>query len=253
MTTSLKPIVRQTTQSLDISKRWKIIEDYLQCKLSNNDIAEKYQVSVKTVETTVQETYKKFQNVRETKTLLATQKRPDVFLQLKSDHIDSSRINQSFLDALSEPDSYVLTDSEMIFCELFVNNGDELQAVEEAGLHVGLNKRDPATYKEAVRLRAFYLRRKPNVAQYLNEIRKKLVVTMENGKTHLQAELLALVEKLRNSSDSRSTASLLKSIELLGKSIGAFDEKITVDNISSDEALDRLMHRMKRADVIEVD
>jgi len=252
MTTSLKPIVRQTTQSLDIAKRWKIIEDYLQCKLSNNDIAEKYQVSVKTVETTVQETYKKFQNVRETKTLLATQKRPDVFLQLKSDHIDSSRINQAFLDALSEPDSYVLTDAEMIFCELFVNNGDELQAVEEAGLHVGLNKRDPVTYKEAVRLRAFYLRRKPNVAAYLNEIRKKLVVTMENGKTHLQAELLALVEKLRNSSDSRSTASLLKSIELLGKSIGAFEEKITVDNISSDDALDRILKRASKAEIVEL-
>ena len=252
MTTSLKPIVRQTTQSLDIAKRWKIIEDYLACKLSNNDIAEKYQVSVKTVETTVQETYKKFQNVRETKTLLATQKRPDVFLQLKSDHIDSSRINQAFLDALSEPDSYVLTDSEMIFCELFVNNGDELQAVEEAGLHVGLNKRDPATYKEAVRLRAFYLRRKPNVAQYLNEVRKKSLSVLSNSKEHLQVELLALVEKLRNNSDLRAITPLLRSIELLGKSEGIFEEKITVDNISSDDALDRILKRASKAEIVEL-
>ena len=252
MTTSLKPIVRQTTQSLDIAKRWKIIEDYLQCKLSNNDIAEKYQVSVKTVETTVQETYKKFQNVRETKTLLATQKRPDVFLQLKSDHIDSSRINQAFLEALSEPDSFVLTDAEMIFCELFVNNGDELQAVEEAGLHVGLNKRDPVTYKEAVRLRAFYLRRKPNVAQYLNEVRKKSLSVLSNSKEHLQVELLALVEKLRNNSDLKAVPSLLRSIELLGKSEGIFEEKITVDNISSDDALDRILKRASKAEIVEL-
>ena len=252
MTTSLKPIVRQTTQSLDIAKRWKIIEDYLACKLSNNDIAEKYQVSVKTVETTVQETYKKFQNVRETKTLLATQKRPDVFLQLKSDHIDSSRINQAFLEALSEPDSFVLTDAEMIFCELFVNNGDELQAVEEAGLHIGLNKRDIVTYKEAVRLRAFYLRRKPNVAQYLNKVRKKSLSVLSNSKEHLQVELLALVEKLRNNSDLRAITPLLRSIELLGKSEGIFEEKITVDNISSDDALDRILKRASKAEIVEL-
>ena len=252
MTTSLKPIVRQTTQSLDIAKKWKIIEDYLQCKLSNNDIAEKYQVSVKTVETTVQETYKKFQNVRETKTLLATQKRPDVFLQLKSDYINSSRINQAFLDCLSEPDSFVLTDAEMIFCELFINNGDELQAVEEAGLHVGLNKRDPVTYKEAVRLRAFYLRRKPNVAQYLNEVRKKSLSVLSNSKEHLQVELLALVEKLRNNSDLRAITPLLRSIELLGKSEGIFEEKITVDNISSDDALDRILKRASKAEIVEL-
>ena len=250
--TALTTITRQTTQSLDIAKKWKIIEDYLQCKLSNNDIAEKYQVSVKTVETTVQETYKKFQNVRETKTLLATQKRPDVFLQLKSDHIDSSRINQAFLDRLSEPDSFELTDAEMIFCELFINNGDELQAVEEAGLHVGLNKRDPATYKEAVRLRAFYLRRKPNVAQYLNEVRKKSLSVLSNSKEHLQVELLALVEKLRNNSDLRAITPLLRSIELLGKSEGIFEEKITVDNISSDDALDRIIKRASKAEIVEL-
>ena len=90
------------------------------------------------------------------------------------------------------------------------------------------------------------------MAQYLNEVRKKSLSVLSNSKEHLQVELLALVEKLRNNSDLRAITPLLRSIELLGKSEGIFEEKITVDNISSDDALDRILKRASKAEIVEL-
>lgn len=251
--TQLKVITRNTKDTIGLAKKWKIIEDYLACKLSTVDIAEKHQVSESTVGKIVQETYKKFQNVKETKTLIATQSRPDVFLQLKKDCIDPERINKGFLELLSEQDSEVLTDNEAIFCELFVNNGDDFIALEESGLHIGLNRKD-SSYRDSLRLRSFYLRRKHNIALRIRDIQKNKLKLMDYGKEHLQGELLALVEKLRNNSDPRSIPSILRAIELLGKSIGAFEEKITIDNINGDDSLDRILNKAKRAnrELIEI-
>lgn len=245
-------IVRNTKDSISIPKKWKVVEDYLACKLSNNDIAEKYQLDPRTVDHIICDLYKKLQNIKETKTLIATQKRPEVFLQIKKDYIDSDRINQDFLDLLSEPDSQVLTDNELIFSELFVNNGDEISALEESGLNVGLKKGDKASYNNSCKLRAFYLRRKTNVATTIRDIQRSKLKVMNMGKEHLQSELLALVEKLRNNTDIRSTSPLLKSIELLGRSIGAFEEKITVETVNGDDVLDRILQKARPADIIEL-
>lgn len=244
---------RNTKESISLPKKWQVIEDYLACKLSNNDIAEKYQLHPKTVDEIIGSLYKKLQNIRETKALIATQKRPDVFLQIKKDYIDSDRINQEFLDLLSEPDSLVLTDNELIFSELFVNNGDEISSLEESGLSVGLKKADRTSYLNSCKLRAFYLRRKSNIATTIRDIQRSKISLMENGKEHLQGELLAVVEKLRNNGDPRSVPSILKAIELLGRSVGAFEEKITIETVNGDDVLDSILSKAKRAQVIELD
>ena len=240
---------RNTLATVQLDKKWKVIEEYLDCKLSNNDIAEKYQLSTDTVENLVKDTYRKFQNVRETKILITTQGQPERFLRLKRDYILSDKINQEFLEKLSEPDSLVLTDNEMLFCELFADHGNEISALEESGLDAGLQKTNVKqdTFNSSLKLRSFYLRRKPNVAGMIKEIQQRKIKVMTSGKEHLQAELLAVVEKLRNNGDPRSVPAIPKSIELLGRSVGAYDDKQTIEVVGGDDALDKILNRAKSA------
>ena len=235
---------RATIQTLDLQKKWKIIEEYLQCKLSDEDIGEKYQVSTSTVRKTIRDTYKEFQTIIETKALLSSQKSPEK-LKYLTESIKSDKINEAFLALLSAENDSVLTDNEYLYAEFVTSHGDEQRSVIDSGLAVGLNSNTPGPYQDAIRIRSFYLKRKSNVAACIRELQKEKLTVMTEGKKNLQSELLALVERLKNHPDIKVLPSLLKSIELLGKTEGIFEEKHTIQNINSDDALDRLLSKVR--------
>ena len=245
--------VRKGSQDIDLPRKWAIIESYLDQNLSVIDIAEKYQMRKNKVEEVISHTYKRFQNVRETNTLLATQGRPEAFNKLYKEHIDPERINKEFLEKLSEDGSYALSIPEMIFCEFFVNNGDELKALKEAGLDCGLAQIDKKSFKDALKLRSFFLRRKKNVATYIKELQIKNVEVLKGGKEHIQAELMALLEKMRNNGDPKAVPSMLKIVEMLGKTIGAFEEKHIVETVNGDDALNNILAKAKKANAEIID
>ena len=237
--------------NLDETLKWKVFEDYLNCKLSLQDMSEKYDVSRDAIESFINRIYKKFQNVRETKMLLQSQKNPKYFMQLKKEHFDPERVNEEFLSMLSEPDSLVLTDNELMYCELFVSDGDEIKAIEGAQLDIGLSKGTDKGYNESIKLRSFYLRRKFNIAEYIKHLQKEKIKVLSTGKEHLQAELLSLIEKLRNNGDPKLVPSILKALELVGRSIGAFEDKQVIEHIGGDDALDKILNKAKAATVTE--
>jgi predicted DNA-binding protein YlxM (UPF0122 family) len=162
--------VRKAADNIPISRKYKIIEDYLDPSLSVAAIAEKYNTTPGAIENVVRRHYQSLQNVRETRVLISSQGAAGLKVATSS-YLNPDKINEQFLEKLSEPDSLYLTDNEMVFAELFNFNGDEIQALEEAklngGLHKPKEKKDREEYYSALKLRAFYLRRKPKVVRYL--------------------------------------------------------------------------------------
>lgn len=239
-------LIRRKSGKLDLKTKWAVIEEYIESKLSNTDIAEKYEISPRAVNRIIDEAYRKFQNVRETKHLIATQRLPDKFRINHVPLIQPEQINESFLQLLSEEDSLVLTDNELLFSEYFVHLGDEKQAVKKSKLDKGLNKGVKKGYEEGLELRSFYLRRKPNVAKYISELQKESLKSISTGRDKIQVELLSVLEKLRNNGDPKVIPQLLKTIELLGRSVAAFEDKQTIEHVGGDDALDRIFKRAQQ-------
>jgi len=238
-------MIRKTTSTINSALRWKIVEEYLKCDLSEKEIGERYQLSETTIKKTVKDLYKELQAIIDTRALVSSQKGTGKYEYLVNS-IKSNNINDKFFSLLSEDDSLVLTDAEYLYCEFFTSHGDEQRSVTDAGLDIGLNRNLPG-YIDAIRIRSFYLRKKPNVAEYIRSLQKEKLQVMVEGKETLQTELLSLVEKLRNHPDTKTIPSLLKSIELLGKSIGAFEDRQVVEHIGGDLALDNILQKAKEA------
>ena len=240
---------KRTGKNTDLPLRWAVIQDYLDCNLNMEAIGEKHSIPVSQVRDIVSSTYKEFQNVRETKLILHNQKSsPDYIVKIKSEYIDPERINREFLERLSPHDSNTLTDYEMLYCEYLSDKGDEVLSVQESGLDVGLNKSDRTKYLNAVKLRSFFLKRKSNIVSYLKELRELKTEEMETqGKVKVQSELLSLIEKLRGSDDPKSITSVLRAIELLGKTKGIFEERQVIEHIDADGSLERILQRAKDA------
>ena len=124
---------KKTIDSINV--KYQILDDYIYSPMTNREISEKYSIHEKTVERHIRNLYKDFLNVRETKALITSQSLP---LNFTKEILDNNQINESFLKLLSEPDSLTLSDNELLFCELYNQDGDEVSALEVAGLAKGL-------------------------------------------------------------------------------------------------------------------
>jgi len=244
-------IVKKAVDNITAKSKYEIIDDYIYSNLTNLEIAEKYGTSEKNVGLIIARHYKALANVRETKMLLQTQVGNQRFTMSKSEVLDTDKINEAFLNLLSEPDSITLTDNELVFCELYNDDGDDVRALEESGLHAGLKKtkdiRDREEYQHALQLRSFYLRRKPNVGAYLLQIKQDKIKSITDGKQFVQSELLAVIERLKAHGSTQSLSTYLKAVESLGRTFGAFDDKLIVEGLSGDSALDKIIARTQEA------
>jgi hypothetical protein len=229
-----------------VSNKYKILEEYIYSGKSNREIGIKLGLAEKTIENVIGRLYKDFCAVRETKSLICEATLP---LNYKSEVLNTNHINDSFLEKLSEPDSPTLSDNELLFAELYNQDHDEVGAIETSKLNVGIRKdsKDTNGYKNALHLRGLYLRKKPNVAAYLNQLQKEKLSILKDGKVFLQSELLSVIGKLKKMDGERATANYLKSIETLGRILGAFDDKITIDSVNGDSVLDKILQKAKKA------
>lgn len=249
-----KTITKKAPRNLSASEKWNILQDYLGLKLSNKEIREKHNLSEKHLEDFIRSLYRRFQNARETKTLIATQQQDASTSELiLKQHVDSTQINKAFLDRVSQP-TEPLSDHEILFSEFLLEYGDDAKAIEKSKLNVGLKKINGKghinpEYHDALIMRAFYLKRKANVSRYITEQKKKNLKVLDQGKEYLQSSLIELIDQLRNNNDSRQLPSMLKAIELAGRSIGAFDDKLSIESTSGDDVLDRILKKAKEAKV----
>lgn len=247
-------IVKKGVENITLKHKYDIIDDYIYSTLTNPQIAEKYGTSAKNVGLIISRHFKALANVRETKALISEQDRDvgEKFQQrYENSVLNTDKINEEFLQLLSEPDSITLTDNEMVFCELINDNGDEIRALEESGLSAGLKKteslKDREQYSHALTLRSFYLRRKPNVAKYLLTIQQDRIKAITDGKSFIQTELLAVIERLKAAGTPQSLTTYLKAVDSLARTYGAFEDKMVVESVDGDSALEKILMKAKRA------
>lgn len=161
-------------------------------------------------------------------------------------------ITDDFLSLLSPPNSPTLGEEEALFSWILVHKGDAVEAVEEAGLSLGLFKDRAPTYRRGILTRSLYLQNKNNISQYIKILRDEKYQTEEITKQYIQQELLEQISQMKLKGDRKDAVNLRQSIELLGKTIGAFTEKIEVHEVDPSRSLDLLISMAKEASVKEL-
>jgi predicted DNA-binding protein YlxM (UPF0122 family) len=256
MTKTITTIKYRNLGSFSSAERWELLKAYIDGKNSMKEIQDTYQIKAKALESFISETYAAFRQARETKMLIATQGNPELFKSMTKQYVDGETINEPFLSKLS-PDEGPLTEAEILFSEFLLEYGDAVKALKKAKLHLGLKRsskvnvdgKEDYKYIENLRIRCFYLKKKPNVARYINEQNRKNLSVLKDGKEFIQSNAIALIEQLKANNDLRYLPSQIKAIELFGRTIGAFDDKLTIDSTNGDDVLDAMIAKAKDAKV----
>jgi DNA-binding CsgD family transcriptional regulator len=232
---------------LDDAEKFSLLREYCSGDKNNVELAAQFGISNEAVDTFIKKIYKKLQNVREIRMLIGTSYNPTFSEIMRKKHVDSEHINESFLSLLSGPEE-PLTENEILFCEFLIEYGEDDKAIAKSKLDISLKKSEQASYREGCKLRAFYLKKKPNIAAYITKARQENLGVLENyGKEYIQSRLIEIVEQLGNIGDKGSLTHQLKALESLAKTVGAFEERVVVETVNGDDALDRLISRAKEA------
>lgn len=243
-----KVILRKPGENLD---KYKILDDYLKMDCSLGDIAKKWSTKLENIEDIIRDLYKNFIKVKETRALLHTGG-GDYYQILHDKYITPELVNREFLEDLSEPNTPYLSDSEVIFSHVLVKTGDSIKAIERSKLYQGIERGTGTNCKELMRLRSDYLNRKPNVSKYLQALQAEKLEILQEGKEYIQSNLIGHIEKLKARENADDDMKIIKALETLGRTVGAFDDKVTIDIAGGDSGLDRIMARAREAKVVDV-
>jgi len=234
-------------KDLDDTEKWSLLKDYCRGEQNNVELGAAYRLSNVSIYTFITTIYQKLQNVREIRMLIGTSHNPTFSEIMRKKHVDSEHINKVFLSLLSEPEE-PLTDNEIMFCEFLIEYGEDTRAIDKAGLAIGLKRSEIQSFREGCKLRAFYLKKKANIAAYITKARQDNLGVLENyGKEYIQSRLIEIVEQLGNLGDKSSLTHQLKALESLAKTVGAFEDKLVIETANGDDALDRLIAKAKQA------
>lgn len=228
---------------------YSILDEYLK-GATTPDLSLKYHYSEDKIIRMIDEHYRDIVNAKEAHALCILDKdgNSPVIEKLKA----AETITEDFLSLLSPHDSPTLTEEEALFAWVYVHKGDSIEAVEEAQLAVGLFADRPVTYRRGILTRSLYLQNKNNIAQYIKELREKKYYTEDVTKQYIQEQLLEQIAQMKLKGDRKDAVNLRQTIELLGKTIGAFTEKIEVHEIDPSRSLDLLISMAKDASVKEL-
>jgi hypothetical protein len=248
---------RASDENLD---HMAIVSDYIEGTMSVSKIAAKHSTTMDNVSLIAKRTWKSLTNMRESQLLTADAANAgehfETKVALKELH-STELVNQEFRDKLSDPESNLLTDEEATYAWIYVHTGDIKEALEGSLLNIGLYKeKDRAqrfSYERALQLRGYYLNAKVNVSNYITELREKRLIDADVGKARIQSELIEQIEQMKTSGQAhKNRMASLRAIELLGKTVGAFVERVEITEVNPNDALDRLIELASEADITEV-
>ena len=226
---------------------------------SIEEISETTGWNEKSIQRDINRFFSSFKDVLETNLLVQTQaledgtsavkNRSTMQLYQSQQKIDRD-INSEFISKLSDNNDTVLTHEEMMFCYLLVHEGDAQNALLESGLSKGLQTSGTG-YKRACRLRVLMLKGKRNLIKYINDLQISYAKDLNIGKESIQSEIMQQLKHLKEQDDPRNAPTIAKLTEQLGRTVGAFTDKITIEEVSFDDAMDRMLE-MRKADTKEV-
>lgn len=155
-------------------------------------------------------------------------------------------LQPSLAPFLSKANCSTLTEQEIVYCWVYVNSGSNNVALRESGFSDLI--KDTKNRTAYMNLLGIFLREKLNVAKYIEALQKSLIENTDVSKQYVQSELIKQVEQLKEvcASDGSRPAdrsNILKAIEMLGRSVGAFTDKIQVEEMNPNDALDILVKK----------
>lgn len=229
---------------------YNLLDDYLK-GAPIKELEKKYNYSGNKIREMIENHHQQLVNARSANALAITTREGynPVLEKLKKIEV----LNQDFFDKLSTEDSPTLSEEEALFAWIYVHRGDSREAVEMSTLDAGLFKDQPVTYKRGIFSRAVYLQHKPNVASYIKELRNNKYRQDDVNKTYVQELLLEEIQQIKEKGDKKDSKTLSRLIELLGKTIGAFTERVEVMEVDPSKSLDLLIDMAKSATVRELE
>lgn len=251
MTRKIITKTRKKPKTPSVEDTQAILIDFISGETNHQTLAIKYSTTSGIVAKILTRHWKTFTNLRESKLLIDSQKYDDVhksgsYIALKSMG-RALGMNEKFTDLLSEDDSQILSDHEVAFCLHYVSTGNSFTSVKESKLSVGLlqekSEESRHKYKVACRLRSTYLKNKPNVAAFINQLKSEKFLPEVIDKQFVQRELLEQLELIKEDdelSTYRKKTLALKTIESIGRTVGAFSETLRIEKVDPAEALDAL-------------
>jgi hypothetical protein len=207
MTSKKKPITKtrkKPKDDLSFPMRYSLIDDFIKTDMDQVQLANKYEISIPHAHAIIDTHIEGLVNARNTKELLKNQA-IDHKKDSKNYHISVQRGTKGqylkslfdgegterFLELLSEDDSPVVTKHEAEFAWRWVYGSSSMQALKDSGLDAGLavpkgkkvETSKLAAYKNACGLRALYLRKKPNLMQFIKEIQAENLKNLKVDKS----------------------------------------------------------------------
>ena len=152
---------------------------------------------------------------------------------------------------ISAPNSSELTPEEISFAFIYSSTQNLLLSIQESGMKKALKGgSDTLAY---VQILGTYLLSKPNIKQFIVQLTQDDELNREVSKESVQGELITQIRQLKGEIATgvsrHARGQMLKAIELLGKTIGAYQEKISIEEVSPGDALDKLIEAAKNCSV----
>ena len=213
------------------------------------EIAKKLKWEEKSIRTAINKHFLNMKALIETEALVASQtadgKMVNAYSKAKLNTFKNQRkidknISADFLSKLSEPRDLILTNEEVMFCYLIVHEGDAMKALEDSDLAEGLVKSHPG-YNRACKLRILMLKGKINIIKYINNLQIDYAKELNVNKEVIQTTIMRQLAKLEAQDDPRNSSTISKLTEQLGRTVGAFSDRVVVEEVSFDQAMDRMM------------
>jgi len=135
-----------------------------------------------------------------------------------------------------------------IYAYYFAQTGDNRFALIQSGMDMGIPKNMRKNTKDYVyKIRGQFLRDIPQVKDIIKLVHDKRIKEYHIEKPQIQMELVAQIEELKEAvkDDPKQRVNLLRAVEMLGRTIGSFTDRVQVEEVDAKSGLEILMERAK--------
>lgn len=136
-----------------------------------------------------------------------------------------------------------------IYAYYYAQTGDNKFSLEQSQLDQGINNRVPKLTRDYIlRVRGQYLRDIPQVKHYIKDIQDRRIQEYRLEKPQIQMELVNQIEELKEVSakDVKQRGNLLKAIEMLGRTIGCFTDRVEVEETDAKSGLSIILEKARK-------
>jgi len=235
MTKTIRRVKQISLEDLTDTQRYKLIDRYKN-KESIEAIATDANVDKAALKKFINREIKELLTIQESNKLINEQ---SAFAQPLTPN-KTAFMNDKFLSEVEE--------KAEAYAFYFAMTGSNIYALEQSGLNMDIPRGIKQSAKDfALASRGRYLRAIPEVQKYIEDIREQRVRDAKVDKPLIQSEILDQIEQMKELAvdDIRYRRPLLQAIDMLGKTIGAFQENIHVTEATTKSGLELLMDKVR--------